>query len=85
MAGQKHADKSDVLTPWKDQDRRGREVYVPSGVPDPATRQGVFNRAWNPGRPDLNSRDGMARSASGPNPAFAALADWYAEHAPETE
>lgn len=49
------ADKSDILTPWKEQDRRRREVYVTSGTPDPATRRGIFGREWNPDRPHLNS------------------------------
>ena len=54
--------KSDILTPWKEQDRRGREVYNTTGVADPSLRQGMFHRAWNPARPDLNSRDGVAGS-----------------------
>lgn len=61
----KHSEKSDILTPWKDKDRRNREVYVPSGVPDPSTRQGMFHRAWNSEREDLNSRDGQARAGRG--------------------
>lgn len=62
MAGvTKHSEKSDILTPWKEQDRLRREVYVENGVPDAATRRGNFNRAWNPARPDLNSREGMSR------------------------
>jgi hypothetical protein len=42
-----HAAKSDVLTPWKETERRRREVFVPSGTPDPAVRQGIFGRALN--------------------------------------
>jgi hypothetical protein len=62
MAGvTKHSEKSDILTPWKEQDRLRREVYVESGVPDGTTRRGNFHRAWNPERPDLNSRDGISR------------------------
>lgn len=61
----RHSDKSDVLTPWKEKDRRDREVYVESGVPDPSIRRGMFHRAHNPGRPDLNSREGMARGGRG--------------------
>lgn len=52
--------KSDILTPWKEQDRRGREVYSNSGVPDSATRRGMYNRAWNSQHEHLNSRDGVA-------------------------
>ena len=57
----KHSEKSDVLTPWKEAERYRREVYVASGVPDAATRRGVFHRVTNPARPELNSRDGVAR------------------------
>lgn len=50
--------KSDVLTPWKQQDRWDHEVYTAAGTADPAVRQGVFGRAWNSKYPHLNSRDG---------------------------
>lgn len=50
--------KSDILTPWKEQDRRRREVYTESGVPDGALRRGMYHRAWNSRRPHLNSVDG---------------------------
>ena len=50
--------KSDILTPWKEEDRYNREVYTASGVADPAVRKGMFRRAWNPKHPHLNSRDG---------------------------
>lgn len=55
-----HAAKSDILTPWKEQERRRREVYVASGSPDPAIRRGMFRRASNMKSPHLNSRDGIA-------------------------
>ena len=57
----KHSDKSDILTPWKADDRKRREVYSSSGVPDRSVRQGMFHRAWNPHQRHLNSRDGLAR------------------------
>jgi hypothetical protein len=57
----KHSEKSDLLTPWKEADRLRREVYVASGVPDPSTRRGIFHRSRNADRPELNSRDGVAR------------------------
>lgn len=57
----RHSDKADILTPWKEQERYRREVYVSSGVPDSSTRQGMFHRSLNPSRPELNSRDGVAR------------------------
>ena len=60
----RHSDKSDVLTPWKERDRRSREVYVRSGTPDASYRRGMFYRAANATRPDLNSRWG--RSANPP-------------------
>jgi hypothetical protein len=50
--------KSDILTPWKQQDRLDHEVYPGSGIADPAVRKGIFGRAWNPKYPHLNSRDG---------------------------
>lgn len=56
----KHSEKSDVLTPWKENSRRSREVYVPSGTPDSALRRGSFHRAWNPGSSHLNSVEGFA-------------------------
>ncbi len=58
----KCSEKADILTPWKEQDRRRREVYVESGIPDPSVRKGMFHRAYNPERLDLNSREGLARS-----------------------
>lgn len=56
----RHSDKSDILTPWKLQERQRREVMVPSGTPDSALRQGIFNRVLNPTSPHLNSRTGTA-------------------------
>jgi hypothetical protein len=50
--------KSDVLTPWKQQDRWDHEVYTASGVADPAVRRGFYGRAWNRKHPHLNSREG---------------------------
>lgn len=50
--------KSDILTPWKQQDRWDHEVYVSSGTADPSVRMGQFSRAWNPKYPHLNSRLG---------------------------
>ena len=50
--------KSDILTPWKQQDRWDHEVYPGSGIADPAVRRGQFSRAWNGKYPHLNSRDG---------------------------
>lgn len=50
--------KSDILTPWKAQDRLDHEVYPAAGIADPAVRSGQFSRAWNSKYPHLNSRDG---------------------------
>lgn len=55
----RHVD-NDILTPWKEANRRKREIYVASGVPDPAIRKGCFHRVLNPTRPELNSREGSA-------------------------
>lgn len=50
--------KSDILTPWKEMDRRSREIYVPSGTPDASLRKGMYIRAYNPLHDHLNGRDG---------------------------
>lgn len=55
----RHRDKADILTPWKEQARRGREVFVPSGTPDAALRKGTFGRALNPTHAHLNSAEGV--------------------------
>lgn len=55
--------KKDILTPWKEQDRRNREVYSASGVPDAALRKGMYHRAWNSRDTHLNSREGIARGS----------------------
>lgn len=54
--------KMDILTPWKERDRLSREVYTADGVPDPAVRLGMYNRAWNPRNSHLNSRDGHVKA-----------------------
>jgi hypothetical protein len=59
----------DVMTPWKSADRKRREIMVSSGTPDASIRSGMFHRSANRGRPDLNARDGIARS-SGPTRGF---------------
>ena len=56
----RHADKSDILTPWKERNRLSREVYSLSGVADPSVRQGTFSRRYNPRQPHLNSKEGVA-------------------------
>lgn len=61
----KHSEKSDILTPWKEAERYRREVYVASGSPERAVRQGMFHRVTNPSKPELNSRDGIARARTG--------------------
>lgn len=50
--------KSDILTPWKLEDRYNHEVYTAAGVADPAVRRGIYGRAWNRKHQHLNSRDG---------------------------
>jgi hypothetical protein len=53
--------KSDILTPWKEQARRSREVLASSGTVDAHTRKGMYHRVANKTHPYLNSRDGMTR------------------------
>lgn len=53
-------DKGDILTPWKEQDRRRREVYSATGTVDPQIRRGMYHRAANSTNSHLNSRDGVA-------------------------
>ncbi len=53
--------KQDVLTDWKERNRKSAEVYSTSGSVDPAIRRGMFNRAWNSKHPHLNARDGYTR------------------------
>jgi hypothetical protein len=69
------AAKSDILTPWKEQDRRGREVYCEAGVPDAAVRRGMYHRAWNSRDAHLNSRDGLTRGNR-----TGSMADFAVEH-----
>lgn len=83
----KHSDKADILTPWKEAERYRREVYVSSGSPDPAARQGMFHRCTNAARPDLNSRDGIAGALRNQprettnHGSTSSLARFVAEHA----
>jgi hypothetical protein len=77
----KRSDKSDILTPWKERDRLSREVYNSLGAPDAAIRKGMFNRAWNPTQPHLNSRDGIAR----PNRIPAGLDEFMARQTDSSE
>lgn len=61
MAGiTSQAAKRDILTPWKEKDRKDREIMVESGAPDSSTRRGMFHRVYNPASPHLNSREGTA-------------------------
>jgi hypothetical protein len=53
--------KSDILTPWKEQDRRSREVLAVGGTVDPAIRRGMYHRASNMRQTHLNARDGRTR------------------------
>lgn len=73
----KHSDKADILTPWKQQERLRREVYVKDGVPEAATRRGMFHRRLNPSRPELNSREGIARARSD---SFGSLSSFVEEN-----
>jgi len=57
-------EKSDILTPWKEKNRLAKEVYNVTGFPQPSIRNGMFHRRLNRARPWLNSRDGIAQTAS---------------------
>lgn len=59
-------EKQDILTPWKENDRRSKEVLTSSGFPDAQIRRGMYHRAVNRDKPYLNSREGIA-------PAFRTL------------
>jgi hypothetical protein len=78
----KYSEKADILTPWKEQDRRNREVYTDAGVPDSSTRKGLFYRSINTERPDLNSRDGtVARAGRGRSKSIQAhVAEYGVNH-----
>lgn len=67
--------KSDILTPWKEQNRKDREVLVSSGMPDSQIRMGMFHRKWNSQQQHLNSRDGIT-----PGRRRATLASFVEEH-----
>lgn len=69
----RNVDKSDVLTPWKETNRRRHEVYVSSGVPDGSLRRGLFHRTTNDMHPHLNSVE-----ASSP-PRSVGQVDWGRE------
>ena len=59
--------KSDILTPWKENDRRSKEILTSSGnPPDAQIRRGMYHRAINRDKPYLNAREGIA-------PAFRTL------------
>lgn len=75
----KHSEKSDILTPWKEAERYRREVYVVAGTPDQSVRKGMFHRAVNAARPDLNSRDGVARPRATGNSLMDFVTDNTAE------
>lgn len=56
-----HEAKSDILTEWKEEDRKRREIYVRSGRPDPAWNRGMYHRVLNRQSPHLNSNDGAMK------------------------
>jgi hypothetical protein len=67
--------KSDILTPWKEEDRARREILTSTGYADPAVRRGMFRRAWNSRHSHLNSRDGFFPSRRIPDSPDFASAD----------
>lgn len=63
------AAKKDILTPWKEADRKRREMTVPSGTPDPSLRRGMYNREWNSKHAHLNASEGVVRPSRTPRPS----------------
>lgn len=59
----KQSEKADILTPWKEQDRRSREVMASSGTVDASIRRGMYHRVANRSHPYLNSREGVTRAS----------------------
>lgn len=56
------SEKSDILTPWKEKNRKSREILSRTGHPiDGALRKGLFHRAYNPVQTHLNSYDCPSR------------------------
>lgn len=54
--------KSDILTPWKEKNRKSREILSRTGHPiDGALRRGMFHRAYNSVQTHLNSYDTPTR------------------------
>lgn len=72
----KHSEKADILTPWKEQARRRREIFTTGGTPDRALREGNFHRTANFAAPHLNSVDSVAAK---PRRISSAGAHWDAE------
>ena len=60
----RYCDKDDILTPWKADCRARREILNNTGVADPAVRRGMYHRALNPMKKELNSRLGIAQARS---------------------
>jgi hypothetical protein len=56
----KYSEKADILTPWKEQDRKKHEVLTPTGLANPMQRQGTYGRVANLERASLNSREGVS-------------------------
>jgi len=55
-------EKSDILTPWKEKNRKSKEILSRTGHPiDGALRRGMYHRAYNPVQTHLNSYDGPTR------------------------
>lgn len=55
-------EKSDILTPWKEKNRKSKEILSRTGHPiDGALRRGMYHRVYNPVQTHLNSYDGPTR------------------------
>jgi hypothetical protein len=60
----RYKDKADVLTKWKEDMRKRREVLTNNGFPEKHIRSGMYNRVANTANKELNSREGIARARS---------------------
>lgn len=67
-------EKSDILTPWKEKNRKSREILSRTGHPiDGALRRGMYHRAYNSRQTHLNSYDCPSRPVKMDS-------DWDDEH-----
>jgi hypothetical protein len=81
----RYCDKDDILTPWKIDMRARREILNNTGVADPAVRRGMYYRALNPTKKELNSRLGIAQARSSGSITLSAVAAYNGSNPGEDE